>query len=129
VGTFWKALKMRHCFQSTLKMEGRRSSSERATASWMRWLLEDSHSNTRERLGGSWEVASIVLHKAFWDQRPQPPSLDTRPLPLQRSVQHARGADCLYRFGSQKCEMYVTSHVGSAHTMSRAGQLTLLLLF
>jgi hypothetical protein len=34
--------------------------------------------------------------------------------------------DCLYRFGSQKCEMYVTSRVGSAHTMSRAGQVTLL---
>ena len=61
-GTFWKALKMRHCFQSTLKMEGSKSSSERATASWMRWLLEDSHSNNRERLEGSssWEVIVLV---------------------------------------------------------------------
>ena len=47
-------------------MEGRRSSSEIATASWMRWLLEDSHSNTREKLGGSWELVIILMIVGTW---------------------------------------------------------------
>ena len=31
--------------------------------------------------------------------------------------------DCLYRFGSRLCNIYVTSRVGSAHMMPRASQL------
>ena len=53
-----------------------------------------------------------------------------RPLPLQRLVPSFRIntwreglGDCLYRYGSRLCNIYVTSHFEPAHTMPRASQL------
>ena len=52
---------MRHCFQTTFKMEGRRISNERATAICSRWLLVNSHSAAVERLAGGWRKEDILL--------------------------------------------------------------------